>query len=71
MVTKVKIIRRTFQAKNSPKYSFDRGLLNSCAETSEYYPSKQYAVVEGYGQSRRVDCFRTKKEAEERAKQYA
>jgi len=71
MITKVKIIRRTFEALKHPKFSLKRTDLNAKTETSEYYPSKRYAVVRGYGQSRRVDCFRTKKEAEERAKQYA
>lgn len=55
------ILRRTFEAAQHPKGSPERDRLNLSAVTSEYYPSKPYAVHMGGKNGHHT--FRTKTEA--------
>jgi len=43
---RIKVVRRTFAAKKFPVGSVERAELNLVTLTSEYYPSRPYAVVE-------------------------
>lgn len=66
----MKILRRTFEAKNYPKGSEERKHLNENPTTSEYMPSYKY-IVEYLPKGSIFELtrpftrdFRTKKEAE-------
>ncbi len=69
----MKILRRTFAAKNYPKGSEERARLNEMSATSEYMPSYKYVVIEDHETAATggLRSFRTKREAEEFVKSRA
>lgn len=67
----IKLFKRTFLAAEFPKGSKDRENLNCHTLTSEYSPSKKYAVIRIYDETERrlahtqTELFDTKQLAEE------
>ncbi len=66
----IKIEKRTFEAKNYPKDSFQRKQLNSDVTTSEYVDTRKYVVKYDVKADNKIyrstefDSFETKAEAE-------
>lgn len=58
----MKVIKRTFEAKNAPKGSTERAHLNGNPVTSEYMPSYKYLLQTDDGGHTPFQ-FRTKAEA--------
>jgi len=67
-VGKMVVARRTFEAEKHPKGSPERVELNKSWVTSEYMPSYKYGVLNADG-TETPFCYRTKREAEEKARQ--
>jgi len=59
----MKIVKRTFEAKQYPKGSSERTRLNESWITSEYMPSYRYGLINDDG-TKTPWSFRTKQEAE-------
>ncbi len=62
----MRIVKRTFEAKNHEKGSQARAKLNLDWRTSEYLPSMKYGVEPDEGEGLYF-VFPTKKEAEQKA----
>lgn len=66
-IGKIKIYRRTFEAKKHPAGSDTRAILNESSITSEYMTSYKYSLIQFPNFS---DSARTKTEAIAKAERY-